>query len=43
MAATMSQRFTFDVSPDNPLELEASLMLRPKNGLHVVAQRRETL
>lgn len=44
MKAVMSQRFIFDVSPDHPVvELEATLMLRPKNGLHVIAQRREAL
>ena len=43
MAATMSQRFTFDLAPGFPVELEATLTLRPKNGLHVIAQRRETL
>ena len=37
MAAVMSQRFTFDVCPDHPVELEATLTLRPKHGLHVVA------
>ena len=42
-AATMSQRFTFDLAPGIPVELEATLTLRPKNGLHVIAQRRETL
>ncbi len=37
MAATMSQRFTFDLAPGFPVELEATLTLRPKNGLHVIA------
>jgi cytochrome P450 len=41
MAAMLSQRFTFDVCPDHPVELEATLTLRPKYGLHVVAHRRE--
>ena len=42
MTAIMSQRFVFDVSPKHPVvELEATLTLRPKDGLHVVAQRRE--
>jgi cytochrome P450 len=41
MAAIMSQRFTFDVCPDHPVELEATLTLRPKHGLHVVAHKRE--
>lgn len=43
MAAIMSQKFTFDVCPDNPVELEATLTLRPKHGLHVVAHQREAL
>ncbi len=43
MAASMSQRFTFDLAPGFPVELEATLTLRPKNGLHVIAQRRETV
>jgi cytochrome P450 len=41
MAAIMSQRFTFDVQRDDPVELEATLTLRPKHGLRVVAHRRE--
>jgi cytochrome P450 len=41
MAAIMSQRFTFDVCPDHPVELEATLTLRPKHGLHVIAHKRE--
>ncbi len=43
MAAIISQRFTFDVHPGHPVELEATLTLRPKRGLHVIAQRREAL
>lgn len=42
MAAIMSQRYTFDVCPDHPVELEATLTLRPKHGLRVVAHRRES-
>jgi cytochrome P450 len=41
MAAVMSQRFTFDVCHDRQVELEATLTLRPKHGLPVVAHRRE--
>ena len=41
MAAVMSQRLTFDLCPDHPVELEATLTLRPKHGLRVVAHRRE--
>ena len=43
MAAIISQRFTFDVHPGHPVELEATLTLRPKRGLHVNAHRREAL
>jgi len=41
IAAIMSQRFTFDVATDYPVELEATLTLRPKHGLHVVGSRRK--
>jgi cytochrome P450 len=41
MAAIMSQRFTFDVLSDHPAELEATLTLRPKHGVHVIAHTRE--
>jgi cytochrome P450 len=40
VAAIMSQRFTFDLAPDHPVELEATLTLRPKNGVHVIGSRR---
>jgi cytochrome P450 len=40
MASIMSQRFTFDLS-DHPVELEATLTLRPKHGVHVIARTRE--
>ena len=40
MAAIMSQRFTFDLAPDYPVELEATLTLRPKHGVHVIGSRR---
>ena len=43
MAAIISRRFTFDVHPGHPVELEATLTLRPKRGLHVNAHRREAL
>jgi cytochrome P450 len=43
MASIMSQRFTFDVLPDHPVELEATLTLRPKRGVHVIARRQEAL
>jgi cytochrome P450 len=41
MAAIMAQRFTFDLVPDDPVELEATLTLRPKHGVHVIGSRRE--
>ena len=40
MAAIMCQRFTFDLAPDYPVELEATLTLRPKHGVHVIGSRR---
>jgi cytochrome P450 len=43
MASIMSQRFTFDVLSGHPVELEATLTLRPKRGVHVIACSRETI
>jgi cytochrome P450 len=40
MAAIMSQRYTFDLKPGHPVELEATLTLRPKHGVQVIARRR---
>jgi cytochrome P450 len=44
IAAIMSQRFTFDLpsdaDPGPPVELEATLTLRPKNGVHLIARSR---
>jgi cytochrome P450 len=40
MASIMSQQFVFDLQPGHRPELEATLTLRPKHGLHVVARRR---
>jgi cytochrome P450 len=40
IAAIMSQRFTFDLAPGDAIELEATLTLRPKRGVHVIASRR---
>jgi cytochrome P450 len=40
MAAIMSQRFTFGLAPDHPVELEATLTLRPKHGVHVIGRKR---
>ena len=41
MAAIMSQRFTFDLAPEYHVELEATLTLRPKHGVHVIGSRRK--
>jgi hypothetical protein len=40
MAAILSQRFGFDLAPGYPVELEATLTLRPWRGLHVIGSRR---
>ena len=40
MAAIMSQQFTFDLRPDHPVELEATLTLRPTHGVHVIGRKR---
>jgi cytochrome P450 len=40
MASIMSQRFTFDLKPGHPVELEATLTLRPRHGLRVIGRRR---
>ena len=40
MAAIMSQRFTFDLMPGYPVELEATLTLRPKRGVHMIGRSR---
>ena len=38
--AMMSRRFTFDVAPGHPVEPEATLTLRPRHGLKMIAERR---
>jgi cytochrome P450 len=40
MAAIMSQRFTFELATDHAVELEATLTLRPKHGVHVIGRKR---
>ncbi|OOK64913.1 putative cytochrome P450 domain protein [Mycobacterium kansasii] len=40
IAAIMSQRFVFDLEPHYPVELEATLTLRPKHGLHLIGSER---
>jgi cytochrome P450 len=41
IAAIMSQRFSFDLAPDHQVELEATLTLRPKHGVHLIGSRRK--
>jgi cytochrome P450 len=41
IASIMSQCFTFELAPDHPVELEATLTLRPKHGVHLIGSRRE--
>jgi hypothetical protein len=40
IASIMSQQFTFDEAPEVPVELEATLTLRPKRGLRMVGSKR---
>jgi cytochrome P450 len=40
IAAIMSQRFTFDLAPGPPAEIEATITRRPKNGVHLIASNR---
>ncbi len=40
IAAIMSQSFSFELAPDPPVELEATLTLRPKHGVHMTGSRR---
>jgi cytochrome P450 len=40
VAAMMSQRFIYDLVPGHPVEPEATLTLRPRHGLKMVARRR---
>ncbi|WP_405136207.1 cytochrome P450 [Nocardia sp. NBC_01388] len=42
ITAMWSQHYVFDLVPGFPVEPEATLTLRPKNGLRMVARRRET-
>lgn len=41
IAAIMGRRFRFDLQPGRPVDLEATLTLRPKYGVHVVGRRRD--
>ena len=40
ITAMMSQRFVYDVVPDHPVEPEATLTLRPRHGIEMIARRR---
>ncbi len=40
VTAMMSQRFVYDLVPGHPVEPEATLTLRPRHGLKMVARRR---
>jgi len=40
VTAMMSQRFVFDLVPGHPVEPEATLTLRPRNGVKMIARRR---
>ena len=40
IAAIMSQRFVYDLVPGHPVEPEATLTLRPRKGLRMIARRR---
>lgn len=42
IAALMAQRFTFDVVAGHPVQPEATLTLRPRAGIRMIARRRET-
>ena len=41
VTAIMSQRFTYELVPGYPVEPEATLTLRPRHGLPMVARRRK--
>jgi cytochrome P450 len=40
ITAIMSQRFTYELVAGHPVEAEATLTLRPRHGLRMVARRR---
>jgi cytochrome P450 len=40
ITAMLSRRFVFDLVPGHPVEPEATLTLRPRNGVRMVARRR---
>jgi cytochrome P450 len=42
ISALMSRQFVYDLVPGHPVEAEATLTLRPRHGLKMVARRRRT-
>ena len=42
ITAMLSQQFVFDLAPGHPVEPEATLTLRPRYGLKMIARRRVT-
>lgn len=42
VTALMSRRFVYDLVPGHPVEPEATLTLRPRHGLKMIARRRTT-
>lgn len=42
ITAMLSQRFVFDLVPGHPVEPEATLTLRPRHGVKMIARRRAT-
>jgi cytochrome P450 len=40
IAAIMSQRFTFDLASGDPVEFEATVTVRPKDGAYLIARSR---
>lgn len=41
ITAMLSQRYVFDLVPGHPVDPEATLTLRPRHGLKMIARRRE--
>jgi cytochrome P450 len=41
VTAMMSQRFTYELIPGFPIVPEATLTLRPRRGMPMIARRRE--
>ncbi|NNH71122.1 cytochrome P450 [Nocardia uniformis] len=41
ITAMLSQKYVFDLVPGHPVEPEATLTLRPRDGLRMIARRRE--